>query len=584
MSLLNTASLIVTPNGYKEGTLYSVIPTTGAGDMSVVRATTATRVNSAGLVELVPYNLLTWSEDFSNADWTKSNVTISANALTAPNGTLTADKLVEDSSNGLHYINIPASTTPSGTNTLSVYAKANGRDWVWLYLFDSVAGSLFAYFNVANGTLGTIQSGLTANIESVGNGWYRCSITRTQSNLGNGGYGLTNANNVSSYTGDGTSGSYLWGAQLVEGTLPKDYLRAETRLNIPRLDYSNGTCPSLLVEPQRTNLALYSSQFDDAVWQKRNNIAITTNATTSPDGTLTADKMYLSNNLIADYGCFQIITSASRTFSVYAKKAELQYLFLGFNNDNASEGVFFNLNTGAISQNTGAYTATISDAGNGWYRCTAYFPTISYCFISPSINGTSFLVTGQLNNGIYIWGAQVESGSYPTSYIPTTSASVTRNADVVSKTGISSLIGQTEGTLFAEIEVSKLIGIASRYIFHISDGTTNNRIYFAFSGSSSNVLRGRIFNGGTLQCSIDTSTITSTGTYKLALAYKNNDIVFYVNGVQVGVDTSATIPTCSRVDLGQNYANTSQLSDGIKASTLWKTRLTNTQLAQLTTI
>ena len=106
----------------------------------------------------------------------------------------------------------------------------------------------------------------------------------------------------------------------------------------------------------------------------------------------------------------------------------------------------------------------------------------------------------------------------------------------------------------------------------------------AFSGASSNVLRGRIFNGGTLQCSIDTSTITTTGTYKLALAYKNNDIVFYVNGVQIGVDTSATIPTCSRVDIGQNYAGASQLSDNVLLSTLFKTRLTNGELATLTTL
>mgnify|MGYP000875625852 CR=1 FL=1 len=95
MSLLDTASLIVTPNGYKEGTLYSVIPSDGSGDMSVVRATTATRVNSAGLVELVPYNLFEYSEQFNNAAWNNtSGVTITANSAIAPNGTMTADRLV----------------------------------------------------------------------------------------------------------------------------------------------------------------------------------------------------------------------------------------------------------------------------------------------------------------------------------------------------------------------------------------------------------------------------------------------------------------------------------------------------------
>ena len=199
-------------------------------------------------------------------------------------------------------------------------------------------------------------------------------------------------------------------------------------------------------------------------------------------------------------------------------------------------------------------------------------------------NANSNSYTGDNTSGVILWGAQLELGSYSTSYIPTTTASVTRNADVINKTSVSALIGQTEGTLYTEIKVNKLIGTASRYILHVSDGTANNRIYIAFSGASSNVLRARIFSGGTLQCSIDTSAITTTGTYKLALAYKNNDIVFYVNGVQIGTDATATIPTCSRVDIAQNYAGASQLSDNVSLATLFKTRLTNAELATLTTL
>jgi hypothetical protein len=198
--------------------------------------------------------------------------------------------------------------------------------------------------------------------------------------------------------------------------------------------------------------------------------------------------------------------------------------------------------------------------------------------------GNRGTITNANSVSVDLWGAQLEQGTYATSYIPTTSASVTRNADVTSKTGVSSLIGQTEGTIYAEIKVSKLLGAVSRYIFHLSDGTANNRIYMAFSGASSNILRGRIFSGGTLQCTIDSSTITSNGTYKLALAYKNNDIAFYINGVQIGVNTSATIPTGSRVDVGNNYAGASQFSDGISAASIRGTRLTNTQLAALTTL
>ena len=127
MSLLNTASLIVTPNGYKEGTLYSVIPTTGAGDMSVVRATTATRVNSAGLVELVPYNLVQYSEQFNNAFWNQAasgsaTFTVTANQTTAPDGTTTAETLANSATTAQFWM-YQALTLPIGS-TLSIYAKA----------------------------------------------------------------------------------------------------------------------------------------------------------------------------------------------------------------------------------------------------------------------------------------------------------------------------------------------------------------------------------------------------------------------------------------------------------------------------
>jgi hypothetical protein len=182
------------------------------------------------------------------------------------------------------------------------------------------------------------------------------------------------------------------------------------------------------------------------------------------------------------------------------------------------------------------------------------------------------------------WGSQIELSSHSTSYIPTTIASVTRNKDVISKTSASSLIGQTEGTIYSEIKVSKLLGSVSRYIFHLSDGSADNRIYLAFSGANSNIIRARIFNSGTLQSNIITSEITSVGTYKLAIAYKNNDVVFYMNGVQIGTDTSATIPICSQIDLGHNYNAGSQFNDRINNANIWKTRLTNSQLAELTTL
>jgi hypothetical protein len=396
-------------------------------------------------------------------------------------------------------------------------------------------------------------------------------------------------------TPNGTKASKLYAIKPTDGSGDLTVTRATsaTRVNangvietvasnVPRIDYSGGGCPSILVEGQRTNLVLYSQQFDNAYWGQFL-CTITANDAISPDGTQNADKIVStlanSNNVVFRNNITGI-SGGSQTISFFAKAgtsstARLQIFDL--TNVFSSE---YNLTNGTTANTTAGATATIKLYGNGWYSCTLTATTLAANhFFDFGIKSTA---VGQF---AYIYGAQFESlANYATSYIPTTTASVTRNADVISKTGISSLIGQTEGTLYTEIKVNKLIGAASRYIFHLSDGTANNRIYIAFSGAASNVLRARIFNGGTLQCSINSSALTSTGTYKLAMAYKNNDIVFYVNGVQIGTDTSATIPTCSRVDIGQNYNNVAQLSDNILLSTLWKTRLTNAELAELTTI
>jgi hypothetical protein len=589
MSLLEQASLVITPNAYKESKLYSVVPNTTLGDMDVVRATTATRVNSNGLIEEVPYNLVRYSEDISNSAWAKYNITMSANSTTAPNGTLTAEKLLSSNSTSFQGIEIQVNYISGQKYTNSIYFKYIDTPFVQI-ITPSFVSSNYVNFNIQTGeVVGGVYE--DATVTSVGNGWYRCSFTFISNYTGSGGtIGSANLINsassskASDFTGNGVKGIYLWGAQLVTSTSAKEYFPTTDRLNIPRIDYTNGSCPSLLVEPQRTNLLTYSEQFDNEVWQKRSNIAITVNAITAPDGTLTADKMYLSNNLTVDYGCFQIVTSGTnRTLSVYAKKAELNYLFLGFNNNTASEGVFFNLNNGTISQNTGSFTASIENFSNGWYRCSVLFPSISYCFISPSVTGTSFVFNNQQNNGLYIWGAQIEAGAYQTSYIPTVASSVTRNADVISKTGISSLIGQTEGTLFAEFYHNGQDVLSTQQVLFVSSGNTNN--YLAFG-----VYDGRL-NPAVRASSTDIFDLLvgpnplSQGRHKVALAYKSGDFAVYLDGVSIYTNTnSATFGTMSQLDLGTTLSFNTQLGDGIKSAQLYKTRLTNSELAQLTTI
>ena len=368
-------------------------------------------------------------------------------------------------------------------------------------------------------------------------------------------------------------------------------------INVPRLDYTLGSCPSILVEPARTNLIIRSQEFDNASWTMTN-VTITANTTTSPSNTLTADTITANGTTNTHSLRTELISftaGTSYSLSVFAKKGNNDFLQLFVGAGIGGMYANFNINTGVVGE-TGVTsvlatdpTASITNFGNGWYRCTMNFTALftdasigRFAIVSSAIAGRDEI--NDLSTSVILWGAQCEAGSNASSYIPTTTATVTRNADVISKTGVSSLIGQTEGTIYAEIKVTKLLGVASRYVFHLSDGTANNRIYIAFSGADSNVLRARIFSGGTLQCSINSSALTSTGTYKLAMAYKNNDIVFYINGIQIGTDTSATIPTCSKVDLGHNQVGASQFNDGINNANIWKTRLTNAQLATLTTL
>jgi hypothetical protein len=569
MSLLDTASLIVTPNGYKEGKLYSVIPSDGSGDMSVVRATTATRVNSAGLVELVPYNLLQYSEDFSNAAWIKTDVTITSNAITAPNGTLTADK-VSSSVNGTlavyvdQYVN--GATPINVTHTYSVYAKAGEVTQMLFYLGYQNG----IYFNLTTGQFISYWSGaqdiIAYSSTNVGNGWFKYDITLSS----NDGTLLilfpAQGGNISFAQTIG-NGFYIWGAQLNEGTA-KDYQKTETRLNIPRLDYSNGTCPSLLVEPQRTNDALYSQELDNAYWLKFL-CSITANQGISPDGTQNADLMTSSgaNSVLYRSGisCRVLSYFAKAVSLSSASKFSISVDGVGFAKWNQD---------GTLSSVSGGTATDGQNMGNGWFRFT-------YVVTSGSVANYGLSDNSSTSTALF-WGLQAEAGNYSTSYIPTTSASVTRNADVISKTGISSLIGQTEGTLFVDFVCNGFADFGTPLC--INDGSTANSIWITTFGNGD--IRGEVFGSSNVQASFTLSGGVVGQRYKLALVYKANDFAMYVNGNLIGTDLSGTLPiNLSRVDF--DYANAPLFVKSaleINAAALWKTRLTNTQLAQLTTI
>jgi hypothetical protein len=494
--------------------------------MSVVRATTATRVNSAGLVELVPYNLLQYSEQFNNAAWDFLNVaTITPNSTTAPNGTTTADTITFTASAASCVAQ--SLTSPQGSVTLSVYAKVASGTKQFRLRIDASGGNS--------------SSNFTATTE-----WQRFEFNVTISAAGTNFY-VINADTA-------TAGSlFIWGAQLVEGTTAKDYQKTETRLNIPRLDYSNGTCPSLLVEPQRTNLLTWSQNL--TLWSQTNEIASRQLVANPLTGVNNATKITKTTSGSDPYvGEIQSAVNGTYTYSVYLWTDSGQPLDVTLFMYNSSVSEVYTLNV------------TLTTTPTRYQYTSTFANTLGAITTRIDLTGAS------ANQYIYVWGAQLEAGSYPTSYIPTTSASVTRNADVVSKTGISSLIGQTEGSVFLDLDYTSN---GTNYLLQLGDNTTNFIELYVAGG----VLYFSGYNGSA-QWSI--STAVSTQHYKIAYAYKANDIVLYVNGTLIGTDTSAAIPTCSNLYLNQEFGGLYNQRQFYNASALWTTRLTNTQLELLT--
>jgi hypothetical protein len=361
---------------------------------------------------------------------------------------------------------------------------------------------------------------------------------------------------------------------------------------VPRLDYpAFGGCPSLLVEPAATNLTVRSQEFDNASWTKLNLNAFgsgsvaNTSGTLDPYGTNVADYIQ-ENTAAAAHSLIAVfagnVSGTTYTFSVFAKAAERNIINL-FNNGGGDGSANFNLTTGVATLTTGV-SASIENYGNGWYRCSLTYTStatgnhniqIRMCDASGNVS-----YTGTGTSGLTVFGAQLETGSIATSYIPTVAATVTRNADVVVDTAVSGLVGQTQGTIYAELNATNFSDGAR--ILTISNGTVDNSI--SLQKQSSSRLRAVVTTASGSVVDISTASGLVAGTYKIAFAYAANDFVLYVNGTQIGTDTSGTAPATSRVNLGSGATDANQVNDRISAAAIYTSRLTNAELASLTTL
>ena len=551
-SYFDDASLVMIPSGYKTSKVYSVKPTDGTGDLAFTRSNdTATRVASNGLIEKVRTNLALRSQEFAtSAVWSTASGTITNNAGTAPDGTNTASKIVAINTDPYCY----QSLTLSGSVVASCYIKGIGS---------------------SIGKTGSIRAAGSITNFTITGDWQRVSVAHTAGGAQNYGVETPEIAVVSDEV-------LLWGFQVEYGDVATPYIATTTAAvsvgpvaNVPRLDYLNSSCPRLLLEPQRQNVVTFSEQINNAAWTK--NVSVTANAIASPDGTTNADKLVESASNVEQWAYQLLSLSGAQTISIYAKKAERNFVALATSGLNAS---YFNLDTGVVVSAAAGATASIVNAGNGWYRCsvTSTTSTGNFAIVWVSDNGTRTSYAGDITKGIYVWGAQQEAGAYATSYIPTLGASVTRGADAASKTGISSLIGQTEGTFFAEFTIPES---QSPSFFSISDGSGTNRIIFGYYLGVlryyTNSATGSFSSAGV----IDAAPVVGQ-TYKIAIAYKANDFKVYKNGSNTNTETTYTVPASLTALDNEGGGAGQNIYAGVKQLLLFKTRLSNADLAALT--
>jgi hypothetical protein len=596
-SFYSDASIVLIPSGYKNQKIYCAKPTDGTGDLTFTRASSATRVASNGLIEQVRTNVVTYSQDFNDASWTKTALTISTSATANPlNGALTAQDAIPTAVSSVHRV-LKLAGVVSTANTWSIYAKAKGYNFITIVENGNTSASVS--FNLSTGAVST-QISAVGQIQSLGSGWFRCSMIHTTTSTPRFDVYVSPTDSQAAYTADGTSGVTLFGAQAEASDFgATDYIPTTTAAvsvgpvsGLPRLDYYDSTCPKLLLEPQRTNLVTFSENLDnDAVWAKVN-VTVTANTTTSPDGTISADTVLASGAAglhLAQTNGTSYTSGTAASFTVFAKKGTNDFMQLITGAGVGGMFANFDLNTGVVGT-LGTVTGTtptssIQDYGNGWYRCAINFtPNATASALNTIAIVTSASAaraeSNSLATSIFLWGAQVEAGAYPTSYIPTLGASVTRVADAASKTGISSLIGQTEGTIFVEGAITGSLPAITRRIVSLSDGTTSNAVLI--QNSSSTTLQFVIVDGGTIEASITkTLAFTFGQTFKVAFAYKENDFVAYINGEQVGTEILGNVPATSKFAFDRGN-NTTAYEGTISQALVFKTRLTNDQLAELT--
>jgi hypothetical protein len=356
--------------------------------------------------------------------------------------------------------------------------------------------------------------------------------------------------------------------------------------DVPRFDHNPTTGESLglLVEEQRTNLLLRSEEFETS-WTA-SEATVTANQIDAPNGTTTADLYTTSGSTGVEHYVTQVFTAASSTnytASVYVKAGTGSAFGLQYRVAGAWVGgnvlTSFNLSTQVATIDSGTATASITPVGNGWFRCRIT-ATSSVAGGSPQFR----IATGDGSGTIYAWGAQLEAGAFPTSYIPTTTAAVTRSADVASigSSAFSSWYRQDEGTVFGSYKgIANIEGGGTRRLIEIGvSGAATNRMILGYNSTAA----GRFLVVASASTQADQSASATQGSQvSNAASYKTDDFIIASNSVLSAGDTSGAVPSVSAMAIGNDFTSgsASSLNGTIRRLCYWNQRLANSTLQAL---
>jgi hypothetical protein len=574
--------------------------TTGQNLVTFTRASSGTYVDSQGVIRNAVTNLLLRSAEINEAAWFKFNTTVSPNVATSPDGSQTADNVIPNAVTGLFYVSQTITTVVSTVYTFSFYAKANGFSWVFADAFNGT--NRRTWFNLANGTLGTVAAGTTAAISAAGNGWYRCSISLA-AGAASIPYAIavTSANNVfTGVTGNGVDGVLVWGAQLEQSSTVGEYIPTGATINsAPRFDHNPTTGESLglLIEEQRTN-SIRNNTMVGAVagtpgtlptnWVlgSLNGLAISVIGTGTEAGVTYIDIRFNGTTTAASQTSinFDALTATVAT-NLQAWTQSFYCRVVDGSTANLSVLSFVISRTAASGnngQNVVDITGSLGHTSLPLVRHTNSYtmPAASTAFVSSDIrvgysNGAAIDIT------LRIGMPQLEQGAFATSVIPTTGTAATRSADVASISGsnFSSWYRQDEGTLLCRAS-SYGLSTSSRFMASMNDGSANNiHELLLVSGNAVQFLEK---SANTFTAALTSGSVTPAQALNAAGAYRRNDFALSVSGESVLTDLSGDVATgVNRIDVGTRLS-TLPLNGHLSRLTFWPQRLGNEVLQRIT--